>query len=431
MHLGRNSTGNRWLVDRSRYLRGLAYCQMARYLEYHAGPHGYGFRKKGTPFFIGTGSLAHSALEAILKRAKETGEAPPAEFVERLLEGLVSSYKATVAKEGYLGLPDSDVQRAIQEQVHLFQALIWGWWKVVLPGLLRDFELVAIEQEFELEHKGVVIMTRPDLVLRSRETGKLRIRDFKTAGSISDQYIKEYQESVQMAVSCLAAESVLGEPVSLYELDVLLKGDRRRDYNPEEGDYTGPRRQNSPLCYAYRRPGSPPLQEEDWQPKWRYKGVDGKNHVLGRAYRKEPIWETFSAKAWVEKLGPAVAESYLLIGPYHRQDVLLRHFMEEISASELAVVDKLWSLYDLEEQHGWASEEFQVALSRAFPRSYNCHDDFGHTCQFYDICFRRDGWQDPLGTGLFVPRRPHHEPERQQMEERGIPIPPPEFEAPE
>jgi hypothetical protein len=36
------------------------------------------------------------------------------------------------------------------------------------------------------------------------------------------------------------------------------------------------------------------------------------------------------------------------------------------------------------------------------------------------LCFREAGWEDPIATGKFQPRLPHHAPETAQAIARGL-----------
>ena len=360
-------------------------------------------------------------LEACLEETKGAGRCKE-ETAARIIEGVAAEYLAEVKLKPFAGTAGG--QLLIDEQVWLVQALVWGWYRVVLPGLLAAYEIIAIEREFEYEAApGIVQMTRPDLVVRHKGTGALRIRDFKTASMVNAGYVEEYRESVQMAAGTKAVEAVLGEPVTMYEVDVLLKGGRRADYNPETGLYDGPETQQSVLVYGYRRPGNPPLVSEDWQYQWRYKGSDGKGHTLGRAYTRAAAWEAWTPRQWVMEQLPyeLLSEQFIVIGPYRRQEHMIGQYFETMVAEEERWQGRLWDLYETEQKFGWASPEFQTHLNRVVPRSYNCHGKFGASrCQFYDICFKNQGWDDPLGSGKYKARVPHHEPELRQAMERGV-----------
>lgn len=398
---------------------------MARYLGYHAGPDGYGLQREGLSVPLATGTYTHLALAGIVQAClDETGGQGRCreETAEAIIAGVAEAYRAEAKQKLFAGT--STGERLVEEQVWLVQALVWGWYRVSLPEMLKGYEVVAIEREFEYEAApGIVQMTRPDLVLRSRATKGLLLRDFKTASSINAGYVEEYRESVQMAAATKAVEAVLGEPVLMYEVDVLLKGGRRADYNPDSGAYDGPERQQSCLVYGYKRPGNPPLQEESWQPQWRYLGADGKHHTLGRGWSKAPAWERWTPREWVLEQLPyeLVAEQFVLIGPYRRQEHLIEQYFRGMVAEEGRWRGRLWDLYHAEQRFGWESQNFQDLLSEVVPRSYACHGRYGASrCQFYDICFRNQGWDDPLGSGKYKPRVPHHEPELRQAEARGV-----------
>jgi hypothetical protein len=72
----------------------------------------------------------------------------------------------------------------------------------------------------------------------------------------------------------------------------------------------------------------------------------------------------------------------------------------------------------------WPDERFQIALDRLFPRSYECRRyGMRMKCQFEDPCLFREGWADPIGSGQFIERRPHHKDELEQAIDRGLLLP--------
>jgi hypothetical protein len=106
----------------------------------------------------------------------------------------------------------------------------------------------------------------------------------------------------------------------------------------------------------------------------------------------------------------------------NRQDqqlqVLLRGFLGE----ERRWQDTLWTLYEHQfKGYTWESPEYQALLDELVPCSWNCRP-FGaeHQCEFVRICHRHEGWTDPIGSGHYQPRLPHHDPELQQAVARGL-----------
>ena len=72
----------------------------------------------------------------------------------------------------------------------------------------------------------------------------------------------------------------------------------------------------------------------------------------------------------------------------------------------------------------WPDPRFQALMDRLFPRSYECRRYGGrHRCQFETLCFYKEGWADPMGTGRYVDRRPHHQDELVQALESGWLLP--------
>jgi hypothetical protein len=44
-------------------------------------------------------------------------------------------------------------------------------------------------------------------------------------------------------------------------------------------------------------------------------------------------------------------------------------------------------------------------------------------CVFEDPCLYREGWGDPIGSGRYIERRPHHKDELEQAIGRGLMLP--------
>lgn len=375
---------------------------------------------------LATGIYVHKALETILKMVQKNPSlwypsltSTAVDVTREATEASRIEYQAEATRRGFDGEQFEDQAFTIKEQSFLVEALVWGWVRAVLPSVLENFKIIEVETEHLLEMgPGVQLMVRPDYVLERKRDGKLFFRDFKTASTTPN--IQEYASSPQMAIGTLAVEKAMGRPVEGYYIDVLLKGQWKGEYAAEMGDYSGPKRQQSLLCYAYKKEANPPLWDEDWQPKWKYRGEDGKNHTLGKLYTKTPIWESKSAEQWTGELHMSLLwELFPTIGPFPRQDLLARQFKDAFYSHEAEWSDKLQTAFVAEEEYGWTDERTQSTLSRLFPRSYNCYG-YGSRCPFYDICFRGAGWEDPVGSGKYGQREPHHQPELDQMIERGV-----------
>lgn len=420
-----------WYTDRSRYLDGF-FCERYRYLKYHSIT-GYGIEAKQVSLPLTTGIWVHAPLATILQACKG-GTIPSTQEVRSIIQAGVKAYRADVKDRGFLDVGDAHLQRTIEEQACLIEGLLWGYVRCVLPAVLKEFEVLAVEREeflalgvkdekfalTFLPHR-VRMQSRPDFVARclqkgSPQYGKLGVHDFKTAASIGDNYIAEYNHSVQMSLATAAVEARLKEPVTHFFVHGLIKGGRGKfKKDGVEQDWLS---QYSSLCYAKLIPPMPPLQR---QPQWKTSGYWAD---------KQPLWtlpwdfwpdkpkEMSNQEYWVTQVLPLaeLQEVFMLIGPYARPDIVLQEALTEMYYNEEAWIAKLWEVHSKPRPFG--DEGLQSDLQMYFPRSWRCHEYAGGPCPMIRLCFRQPGWQDPLGSGFYVPRVPHHEAELRQAAER-------------
>lgn len=447
-----------WLTDRSRYETGLDKCARERYLSYHFGPTGYGIQKKATAIPLTTGSYVHEGIAEVLSWCKAAEHGPvPDSIIREACRTAIEKYNRVIELRGIRNLDQGErVETIAKEQSYLIEGLIWAFCLTTLPYILEQCRIIEVEREEVLvvgctcglgdtigtieDHEargceGIGFQSRPDFITEYlARPGVYAYWELKTLGQPNEPWETQWETKIQFAAGALGAERRLEVPISEAYVVGLIKGRREGDtYNPETRKREGALRQQSSLCYWYRRPGNPPLEPEDWQVSWNYVGDDGRNHTLGKTYTKAPIWEMpgiaqlqegsgaeFAAKAMGHDL---LAKNILLLGPLNIQAVLVHELVEELVAEENRWKAIVWELADVLEscEYEWSRPEFQAALRRLVPRSWACRR-YGkrHECQFVDHCFEHEGWQDPLMDGKFVPRRPHHDPELRQVEARGL-----------
>ncbi len=484
------------LVDRSRIVDGRGFCARARLLNYHVGPVGIGIARKATKLPLMTGIGAHEGLAPILEWCRDHDDA-----VQRLLEipleqneiGLVVPYAVVqggidqalrryarlVQVRGFAHLEQEDPQGVLREQHYLIAGLIWCWVLQVLPEILRRGRIVEVETDdtyvvgctcglgdgvlTRADHEergcqGFGLMCRPDFLVETRGTHELEYHEFKTTGMDHPTFRDKWEVMIQLFAATLDAERRHQRHVQSIYVHGLIKGKRQGDRNPATGRYDyGPIRQQSILCYGYRKPANPPMEREEWAARYDYVDAQGQNRRLAKTYQRTGVWELpeawipagwSKAAFWAAFIGPEVrGKQLVLIGPLSRQTQMVERFTRELVGEETRWQAGLWELYDLgvsllHEAYGpaeigeaidlealwwetvWPDQRFQDALDRLFPRSYECRR-YGarNRCQFEDICLLREGWQNPVGSGRFISRRPHHRDEIEQLEERGVVLP--------
>lgn len=412
------------------------------------------------------------ALEAPLVEG-ETLLLVPREVIRASVKAAQQAYAKVVQLRGFAYLDDEDHKAVVREQNYLLEGLAWAWCLEVLPELLRRGRILEVEHDgtyvfgctCELgngigtkdDHEtrgceGIGIMCRPDFLLETRTTKELEYHEFKSTGMDSITFRDKWEVMMQMFAATLDAERRHGKHVGSIYIHGLVKGKREGEYNPETGDKSGVYRQQSPFCYGFKKAANPPMEVEEWAAAFKYfDEVEQRNRTLGKAYKKTGLWELpdqwvgegqSKGEVWAEFMPSAVRRKQLIvIGPLDRQTQMVEHFLQECEGEEGRVRDGLWALWECANQiltaatrkdapapsywaDVWPHADYQKLLDEVFPRSYECRR-WGkrNRCQFEDPCLQREGWADPVGSGKFIERRPHHADELQQAIDRGLLLP--------
>lgn len=435
-----------WNVDNSRR-QAEHRCKRLRYLEYHSGPSGYGIRRIAQSLPAVNGIRVHKLFAEVLALASEGVDRP---VIRACIVRNIQAYKELGHKKAYRDIPLPDmpaeakfeIDRVIDEQASLLEGLAWGFLKVIVPYLLKTFEVIAIEREFPFTlpaaegEQRIRIMTKPDLVLRRKVDLALCFWDFKTGGSFSPSWKAQWEDSAQLLTIRKGIEHGLKEPCTFAYILGVLKGRR------QEEKATGITRQYSPFCYAWHREANPPMIREDWQINYDYTTEDGKAHRLSKEYKRQAIWawefpdkpaDWTTLEYWVESLSDEMVQSqFEYLGPYNHDEWVLDSFLRGAVKQENLVREGLWAVYDAlqevpPEEQAWAESNPKIlaVLDEHFPQSWDCYK-YGkqYKCQMHAICKREIAAENPLERGGFELRRPHHLQELTQMRDRGIEPPP-------
>lgn len=450
-----------WLTDRSRYEAGLAHCLRDRFLNYHSGPTGYGIARRAQSVPLAAGISYHLGIGAVLEYCQQNDQKPPDAVVRMAAQDAVAAYQKVVAARPLAQLEGERLDEIVVEQCYLIEGLVWAFALTTLPYILEQARVVEVEREELLvlgctcglgsevgtleEHEardcqGVGFQSRPDFITEYRaRPGVFAYWELK-GGAYADSP-ENWETKVQFSAGALGWQGRTGQVVSEAWVVQLLKGRREgAEYDYQTKSKTGPLIQNSGLCYWYRREGNPPLDQADWQEQYEWQDAEGKNRRLGNNYRKTGLWKLVEDMPEVAQAGLSIPEfcakfiplerlgrHVQLLGPLQIHQVIASEWLEELVAHEQWWQTVCWELYHvLQDDAGgdWTHASYQAALRRLVPRSWACRR-YGrrYACQFEDLCFSREGWQDPLGSGNYVLRVPHHEPEKQQVVARGIELP--------
>lgn len=449
-----------WLTDRSRYSTGTGRCGRQRYLTNHFGPTGYGIVRKADSLPLATGSYAHKVCETLWKYLQQHDQLPPPEIIRAAIEEANGAYLTRIEARGYRGLLQSErSDYVVAEQQALIAGLVWAFSKVILPWFHAEYRVLQCELESiyildctcglgsqELDpyaHEardchGVGQQLKQDVIAERRQGGGLAYLEVKTTGWAGDTWASQWETRPQLAIGTFGIPERYSKEVTELYVVGLYKGSRKTKGEGEDQRVE----QDSPFCYGYRKAGNPPLATDDWKPAYEWLDpVTGETKYARRPYAKSPVWllpesdwpDWQYAQAagwdpvewWATQFLPesVLKKSVFLVGPLNRQDAQIESLKRQIVGEERKWQDLLWKLYEAQHDRGlqWADPEFQALLDHLVPASWDCQR-YGskHGCEFIPLCFKQSGWEDPVGTDHFVPRRPHHEPELQQAISRGL-----------
>lgn len=470
-------------IDRSRWEKFHQHCPRACWWQYYAGRTRHGIRQKSESLPLATGTILHEILANILSNDHIATIA----FTRTTIRQGIEDYRELITQRGFdlaarvgpsassssssmsaedawaLGIPtesEEDVRQreilhTIAEQSALIEGLAWVFVLYVLPQIVEEYEIVSVEQEegFVLPETcscgltdaivsweahqardchGVYVMTRPDLLLRRRSTGQLEYHEFKTAAQVTKDSKEQWEHRPQFLLGCRAIEKRLGEPVVGAAVHHFIKGSRKADYSQESGGYTGPKRQQSFLCYLYHREGVPPFVHEDWAPRWTWIDEDGKSRRLGKGWQKEPVWtQTFPqlpagmspVEYWVRFLSPNdLASCYELTGPIGRQAFMETDVLQAMGSWAGRIRNDVDYLHN--PPAAVTPADYRQDLNGCFPQSWDCHPYGSGVCEFLPICTGANPVTpggDPVEQipDRYVYRAPHHQQELLSAQQQG------------
>ena len=418
--------------DRSRFLE-YQRCPTARYLGY--GWAGVGLRRIRATIPLVTGSAVHAGLADMLSQVlamSAAGNDNPGGWAhvdtDRSVEAALEVYAQELKGRGLDVELGEDAQWVTDEQRALIEGLVRAYALAPhgLQALLEQYRVLEVEREdvwegfTEAQDTRIDFQARADGLLQERGTSDLYVLSFKTASGFGFRNDNEARHDVQGLSEAATIERRLRltDPearIMGIQMVYLIKGQRTQ--GEEGGRYVT----QSSLVHPWRREG---ITEAEYA--WRYKwaGPDVwpdsgklKGHTLGKGWTRVDIWNDVGVKAWIEMLNSGTVQSDLgdpfesiveMPLPYFRQDRDVQDWIEQAQAQEARVAE---AHEELEHVRRLRPAEMRSALNRlATQHRRSC--DWPSKCQFQEVCFADDSmFTNPLGTGLYQIRVPHHDAE--------------------
>jgi hypothetical protein len=406
-------------------------CPRSRFLRYCYDGRGLQKIRMNVP--LSTGIYTHLAAKLLL-----TGTSPLS-----AAEQVLAAYDEEVRKRGLDLEASESLDYVAAEQRAICEAFVWLLHLRVIPELLHDYEIIAVEKDdwfllYEDAQMVIIVETRGDAIMRERlgleagETGDLYVLNWKTTKQWDSRKLKEARIDMQSLSEAYSTELRLNETVMGVKFIHLIKGKRfEDDYRP--GTWTT----RSPLIRPwYNETG--PSPEFAWSYEWsnpeeiNEKTGRAVKHRLGKGWRPCFIPEVMPMREWIEMLhsqtvqpeaGDCLRKCYVTPMPERRNALQKKHWLRQVTGQELEVAQSIAALEGVQKQGD--EEAYEEALDLMFPQ-YEHSCCYPSECDMFAICHGGEGAQEEAElTGetvvnplsLYQPRAAHHPGEYAQTEE--------------
>lgn len=397
------------LTDRSRILARQA-CPQKRYYGYECGPSGMGVTGTVSSEYLVLGSAVHAGLEYLLKALQvfQTKEVTLEFDWNGLFIAAASEAKADYYKRAAEGiyfakthnLPDEIKNRLIDEQANLAYGLVWSYAVRHAADLCAQYEIVAVEPEMPWlmdtwkDGRYLVMMSRPDAILRDKGNGGLWTVSWKTAQKFTADHVAKLESDLQTLTEGMAVKHMFGQSSSGTYYGYFVKGGKGTDKE------LGIPRYDSSLVRPWRSGGLLSVGAE--QPeffKYSYDWYDnGQLRKLGRDWKRCEIWNHVGMQEWLDWLNQGWIQQEAgrdWIGEVVGNPTL-QMFSEPAAEQMIEAVS-------LGEYRHLTSSVRERHTERCF--------DWGTPCWAFGLCWRGETVEDRLMSGMWMPRTPNHEME--------------------
>jgi hypothetical protein len=363
-------------------------CPRSRY--WHTLYKGRGIERTTLSLDPTLGQIEHTAIYQLLAEGRLVDEVAAAAAAE-IREVLSGTWRSTIQDR------IADQEQFANEMAALCAGLVYGWDRLIKPRLLAEFDVFAMEKELRFTHAGgrLGMMTKPDLLLTPKDpelaaNGKGYL-ELKTTSMSGPRWLAQWGYAVQFMAAALAAEQDLGEHIGFVLVQGLYKGRYEDEWL------------HSPLVWGWRKQDPEGLVEEEWS--WECQRKKG--------WERTPAWcYPGGLAAWVANMPEDVLEGcFPSTTPIVIDEALLEKFVKQCERRETEIAGAKATLRAMEEV-GWEAmiEEF---LDEHFPQHFTaCAPPIGFPCDFQDCCFQPVIARDPVGSGKYRWREPHHKQER-------------------
>lgn len=365
-----------------------ATCETKNFNEYHYG--GTGLSRVAQSLPLSSGIALHEANARVLL----AGGASP--VLDAAIQHGLNAYQEKVLKRGLQNHPKDLVKFTVGEQRALIEALVRGWVRYRVPDLLEHYEVIEVEREHRVHLAFEVYQNiRFDATLRPRGTNYVVVMDEKSTANESADWAERLRRSNQTHLYVPAAEDIYGMYAAGVQYEGMFKGARRKG----TGKWEDRKLQGSQLVYGYKGPSKTGVTAYQ---------VEG---TTKKGWEKFAVWEEpgLTIADWMDNyISPDVLSGlYQSVPPWRPLESDMEDNRKLLAKREIEWRQKIEPGIKLSLT---APEEVPEWTSKNLLKNREACLKFGgdHRCPMWDICYDRTVAGDPLGSGLYEPRKDHH-----------------------
>lgn len=277
--------------------------------------------------------------------------------------------------DGWLSaLTDDDkLDQTLMERTYRRAGWFAAWGLYIEPTIRAEYTNVSVESELVLDRRPLFVAVTPDRILRHRTSGYLVYRELKSTISASKKWLDSWLYAIQLHLGMKVVEEELGEAVKFSQIVGLMKGDFRGDH----------------LSHPY---------VWGWYNESTGKWATSYDQARSAAWTSMPVWEYAGGVVeWVQRCGDEVARSQFPHSPpVFLNETMLSEWLNQRVYREQQIQTHL---------DGGAPYEQMFAFPK---RLKSCRPPFGDACEYLAACWNSQVGSDPLASGEYIVRTPHH-----------------------
>lgn len=184
-------------TDRSAIL-SFQKCPRDRYYSRHFGGKGIEKLRRSLPLVFG--SSFHIGTEPLLL----------GKGIEAAVASAILHLNLAFSAES-VDLEEKQTAYAVEEQKAIAEGLLRAWWIEKGQRFLEEFDVISVEEEGRADlAPGIVLMFRPDALVREKLTGDYYVISWKTASTFGQYTINQIQCDMQSMSEVFGVEATHG-----------------------------------------------------------------------------------------------------------------------------------------------------------------------------------------------------------------------------